>query len=676
MKPGKTVSMLAALVLLFGTLFLPSSLAGVASAASPCASSSPPSGAYTVTVCFTAPANGSALSDAVTVTATATVTGTNPGVQRMIFYLNNAYLLTDYQSTYTFSLPTTRWVDGAYKLEAYTLMRDGFNSTRAPFNLTFKNHITSTPVNNNTFSPSTGRSGSPFVVMATGDGASGEVNAGKVITLIQNANPNLFLYLGDVYEKGAPAEFYNWYGTDGTNFGRFRSITNPTIGNHEYSASSSAAGYFDYWDNVPNYYSFDAGGWHFISLNSNSAHIGVGTGSAQYNWLQQDLAANSGACTMVYYHHPVFNIGPEGPKTVMASMWALMAQYKVTLVVNGHDHDYQRWVALDGNGNPSPTGITEFVAGGGGHGTQTIATSDSRVAYSNSASPAALGALKLTLNSNGASFSYLSINGSTLDSGSVPCQKAVTDTQAPTTPGGLAAAAASATQVNLNWQASADDVGVAGYTVYRDNAVLATVGGSQLNYSDPTASPQTTYTYAVDAYDQAGNHSGMSAPVQVTTPPASQTTSLAFAPEADTYVNFDSPGSNYGSSTTFRADGSPDVHAYLRFNVQGLAGKQIVRAQLKIYCNGSTSQGIRALQVADTGWGERTVNYTNAPALGGQIASAPSISAGTWATLDVTSSITGDGLYSFGITTPSSTAQSFPARESGANIPQLVIDVQ
>jgi len=48
----------------------------------------------------------------------------------------------------------------------------------------------------------------------------------------------------------------------------------------------------------------------------------------------------------------------------MASIWALLAQYNVPIVLNGHDHDYQRWVPLDGNGQPKPNGITEFVAGG------------------------------------------------------------------------------------------------------------------------------------------------------------------------------------------------------------------------------------------------------------------------------------------------------------------------
>ncbi len=407
---------------------LPNSLNRVANAASACASSSPASAAYTVTVCLTAPASGSTLTGATTVTATASVTGTNPGVQRMIFYLNGAYMLTDYQSLYTFSLPTTRLVDGSYSLSVGALMRDGFNTSKASETVQFSNGITTAPVNNNTFTPTSGTSpaaGAPFVVMAAGDGAGGEANATKVVNLIAQNNPNLFLYLGDVYEKGAPVEFYNWYGPIGSGnfYDRFRSITDPTIGNHEYTSSSNAAGYFDYWNNIPNYYSFNAGGWHFISLNANSSKIGVGTTSPQYQWLQKDLIANSSTCTIVYYHEPLYNIGSETPQTTMAPIWALMAQYGVSIVLNGHDHDYQRWLPLDGSGNLSSTGITEFIAGGGGHGVQAIPKTDSRVAYSNAKNPDALGALKLSLTSSGAAFSYLSVTGTTLDSGTIPCNK-------------------------------------------------------------------------------------------------------------------------------------------------------------------------------------------------------------------------------------------------------------
>src|SRR5207237_6876231 len=92
------------------------------------------------------------------------------------------------------------------------------------------------------------------------------------------------------------------------------------------------------------------------------------------------------------------------------------------------------------------------------------------------------------------------------------------DAQPPSTPAGLVATAAGSTQVNLSWSASTDNVGVTGYSVYRGGAQIATVGGSTLAYSDTTAAPSTTYSYTVDAFDAAGNHSAQSASASATTP--------------------------------------------------------------------------------------------------------------------------------------------------------------
>lgn len=641
-------------------------------AAAACSTSSP-SSAYSVTVCITSPAGGVSLTGDASVAATVSVSGTNPGIRRVIFNLNGNYLLTDYQSPYAFTLPTAKWTDGSYTLAASALMRDGFTSSQATEPVTFANGINKPYVNKNTFTPSSGTtpaSGSPFVVAAGGDGASGETASTNVSNLINTLQPNLFLYLGDVYEKGSVAEFYNWYGTSTTNFGRLRAITNPTVGNHEYE-KGAAPGYFDYWNNVPNYYSYNAGGWHFISLNSNSSVVATSATSAQYAWLQQDLTANSQVCTIVYYHHPLYNVGPEGPATSMTDMWKLMAQYGVSIVVNGHDHDYQRWVPLDGNGNPSPTGITEFVAGAAGHGVQTIVNSDARVAYSNSTNPGGFGVLLLKLNASGASFQYINTGGTVLDSGVIPCAKSGPDTQAPTVPGNFSASAVSATQVNLSWTVSSDNVGVAGYTIYRNAVALASVNGSTHAYSDNSAMPGQTYQFSVDAYDAAGNHSAQTAAISVTMPP--MPASITIYPVADTYVSSSSPTSNYGSATTIRLDGSPDLHGYLRFNVQGTAGTPITRATLQLYANNTSSLGISALRVADNTWDEKKVTYNNAPALGSLISSSGFFTSGGWVSLDVTGYVIGDGVYSFGLTTPGTTTLSFPSLNSGVNYAQIIL---
>jgi hypothetical protein len=399
----------------------------VVNAASNCSTSGPTSGAYTITVCLTSP-TGSTLAGNVPVTATISETGTKPMIQHMIFNLKGAYLLTDYQSPYTFTLQTARFVDGSYVIQAAPILGTGFTPTPVNVTFTFQNGVTTPPVNNNKFTPALGTnpgSGKPLVVAAVGDGASGEANEGKVTSLISSWAPNLMLYLGDVYEKGTPTEFYNWYGST-QNFAAFRAITDPTVGNHEYTSSSTAAGYFDYWNNVPNYYSFNAGGWHFISLNANAINGQVQSkpGTAQYDWLSSDLTANKAVCTLVFWHQPVYNIGSEKPQTSMQPIWTLLAQQKVEIVLNGHDHNYQRWVALDGSGNPSSSGVTEFVVGGGGHSIQAFTKTDSRVAvgFDSKTKPVPYGALRLNLSSTKATYNYINTAGTVLDSGTITCK--------------------------------------------------------------------------------------------------------------------------------------------------------------------------------------------------------------------------------------------------------------
>jgi Subtilase family/PA14 domain/Carboxypeptidase regulatory-like domain len=95
------------------------------------------------------------------------------------------------------------------------------------------------------------------------------------------------------------------------------------------------------------------------------------------------------------------------------------------------------------------------------------------------------------------------------------------DTLPPTTPMNLSAVARSAAEVDLNWTTSTDNTGVAGYQIFRNGFILGSVAGTFVTYIDPTVSPSTTYTYAVRAYDAAGNYSPLSASALVVTPPAS-----------------------------------------------------------------------------------------------------------------------------------------------------------
>ena len=118
------------------------------------------------------------------------------------------------------------------------------------------------------------------------------------------------------------------------------------------------------------------------------------------------------------------------------------------------------------------------------------------------------------------------------------------------------------------WSASQDESGIASYQVYRDGALLATVGGATLSYSDTTVQSGALYNYTIAATDNSGAISEPSPPVSIAIPSSGV---ASFAPVADAYISAANPGSNYGASTTLRADASPDIRSYLRFEINGLS---------------------------------------------------------------------------------------------------------
>jgi hypothetical protein len=163
-------------------------------------------------------------------------------------------------------------------------------------------------------------------------------------------------------------------------------------------------------------------------------------------------------------------------------------------------------------------------------------------------------------------------------------------------------------------------------------------------------------------------------PSQTFTPTStSVVNNFTFTPTADAYVNQDSPSTNYGAVTTLRADASPIVRSYLRFNVQGLSGT-VTRVTLRVFTNSASSTGYEVRGVTDTSWGEPTINYSNAPAVNGATGASGSFGNGVWTTVDMTPLITGNGTFSIALTTTNNTAFSLASRESGANAPQLIVE--
>ena len=209
--------------------------------------------------------------------------------------------------------------------------------------------------------------------IASCDDLSGAYATAKLIEKI----PGTVFAVGDLaYPGGTDEEFANCYGPT---WGRFKDRTRPAPGNHEYN-SIGASGYVHYFgaavgDPKKEYYSYDLGQWHIIALNSECVQVGgCDATSEQAKWLQRDLADHPAGCTLAYFHRPLFSSGlAHGADPELKPLWEILYHTGADVVINGHDHDYERFAPQDPSGKADPQhGIREFVVGSGGKNSHRV----------------------------------------------------------------------------------------------------------------------------------------------------------------------------------------------------------------------------------------------------------------------------------------------------------------
>ena len=282
----------------------------------------------------------------------------------------------------------------------------------------------------------------PVKVVAVGDIACGaeekDFNHGEgeaeschqvaTAQLTQQLKPDSILLLGDIqYPGGALNDYLQSFDKS---WGALKPRIHPAPGNHEYNHGDrkDAVGYFQYFGaaaGTPDqgWYSFELGGWHVISLNSNCQAVGCGADSAQLKWLQADLAAHPRGCTLAFWHHPRFSTSAHGDDPSVEPFWQALSDAKVDLVLNGHDHDYQRYTPLDAKGAAvaEGEGIREFVAGTGGK--SLYAQSQQHPRATRLANFVGFGVLTLELTPRGYRWKYVpEQKGAFADSGSALCR--------------------------------------------------------------------------------------------------------------------------------------------------------------------------------------------------------------------------------------------------------------
>jgi hypothetical protein len=234
----------------------------------------------------------------------------------------------------------------------------------------------------------------------------------KTASLIEGIPGTVFTAGDNVYPSGALGDFEDCYEPT---WGTFRDRTRPSPGNHDYE-TVDALGYFAYFGSAAGepgdgWYAYDLGAWRIYALNSNCAPVGgCGKGSPQLQWLKADLASNPTQCIAAYWHHPLFSSGAHGNSPKVKPFWRALFAAGADVVINGHDHDYERFARQEPDGDANTAGIREFVVGTGGAERRPFGNIKANSQVRNTST---FGVLKLTLHAASYDFEFVPQAGKT-----------------------------------------------------------------------------------------------------------------------------------------------------------------------------------------------------------------------------------------------------------------------
>ncbi|MFB9359413.1 metallophosphoesterase family protein [Actinoplanes nipponensis] len=276
-----------------------------------------------------------------------------------------------------------------------------------------------------TVSAATPAAPAPAVLIGAGDIASCDSDGDSRTLALLRRSPGTVFTLGDnAYPDGSRRDFRRCYGPT---WGQVKARTRPVAGNHDYR-TRGAAPYFDYFGAAAGprgrgYYSYEAGAWHVVVLNSNCTAVpgGCGPGSAQQRWLRADLAAHPAVCTVAMMHSPLFtSAATHPPATEVRPLVRTLYDAGVELMLAGHNHVYERFAPQTPTGRRDPArGIRAIVVGTGGAALYPFGrpAPNSQVRDDDT-----FGVLRLTLGRRSYRWDFLSVAGGDFtDSGTGDC---------------------------------------------------------------------------------------------------------------------------------------------------------------------------------------------------------------------------------------------------------------
>lgn len=204
-----------------------------------------------------------------------------------------------------------------------------------------------------------------FVSVAdTGTGAAGQYAVAKAMTAYHQKNPyNLVILAGDnIYNNGEIEKInavferpYQQLLKQGVKF-------QACLGNHDIRTNNGVpqTKYPGFNMQSRRYYTFNRGQMQFFALDTNHN----AEWKKQLVWLEKELAKSTATWKVVFGHHPIYASGHYGSNPVFIQRFTpLFKKYNVQLYINGHEHHYERTIAIDG---------TTYLITGSGAGTRDV----------------------------------------------------------------------------------------------------------------------------------------------------------------------------------------------------------------------------------------------------------------------------------------------------------------
>jgi 3',5'-cyclic AMP phosphodiesterase CpdA len=193
----------------------------------------------------------------------------------------------------------------------------------------------------------------PIRFVALGDTGTGGAAQRAIAKRMSEVPYDLILFLGDIaYESGTASQLQHNFFEVYADVLRYVPAY-PTIGNHE-RRTHKGHPFFDAFVlfGAERYYSFEWGDVHFVAIDT--THYDA----EQLAWLRDDLSHNKRPWTIVFGHHPPYTSSFRGPQLAVRRAFAkIVTDYKVDLVITGHEHQYERFRVA---------GVNYVISGGGG----------------------------------------------------------------------------------------------------------------------------------------------------------------------------------------------------------------------------------------------------------------------------------------------------------------------